>query len=283
MDITLLIDASNLFYRAYHTNKNIVGRKGVPCGGIYGYICMLDSILTHFKPHTVVCAWDLGQCLRRLKMYPLYKSGRRKDMTPEEKKNIDWQMAQLREILSYTPVRNILLEGIEADDVIGYLAESLKGRKIIISNDHDYIQCIDAATSLFVPRESKLLTENNIDEYLDFDHSRFILWKCLVGDTSDTVKGIHKIGKVRATKIINEGQKLKLAWKDIILRNIKLMTIGLILDKNDKHVIKKQYSSANLKLLENKLTTHLGGLGLLNLLKSRYNWTSSFRYIRRDR
>lgn len=246
----LLIDANNLLYRGYHVSK-LTDRKGNRVSGVFNCMRMVNTLLRKFKPDTVVIAWDLGKSKSRLAIYPDYKQQRDKNRKEEDKIAIQQNKDMLIKLFSYLPVRQIMVQDIEADDIIGWLAnDRLKGKKIIISNDSDFIQLVKKDTLLFLPHKGKLLTKRNIDEFLGFPAKHYTLWKSMVGDHSDNIKGIRGIGPKKATAIIlnGVGEKKKLPINDeeqkILDRNKYLIAIGAILQDDDVKQIKKAWKKA---------------------------------------
>lgn len=283
----LLIDGTNLFYRGYHTTKG-VDKEGRHVGGIAGTMRMLPMLLKKFNPHTCIIAWDHGKCHKRVSIYPEYKAHRRQNMTEEEKANIVWQQKMCYSILKKVPVRQIKLEGIEADDVIGYLSEHLKGQKIIVSNDHDMLQLIDDQTSVFLPKDVKMITEDNLEDFLGFPPRWFVHYKALVGDTSDNVKGIRGVGPKTAQKLMlehAEKDKLKIPkeWHEVVKRNKQLMKIGAILDDGDIQAIREQYKNEKEKELNGmQVRAMFANLNFRQLSGNFQFWIGAFNRLRGD-
>lgn len=276
----LLVDMTNLFYRGYHVSDD-KDRRGKKIGGIQNTLMMLSRLIEHFKVRRVVCCWDVGKCYKRLEIYPEYKAGRRSDMSEEEKENIYQQMDKLKEILSLLPVKQVIIEGIEADDIIGFISQKLKTKKVIISNDKDFIQCVNKNTSLYLPLKSEMINYKNVEEIIGFELKHYVLWKSLLGDASDNIAGIKGLGKVKATKFIREKQKIKKIWVDTLKRNIKLMTVGSILDTKDKKEIINQYNKPLVEQVRNsKIQDELRKLELKKILNQYGYWIAEFRRLR---
>lgn len=258
----LLIDANNLLYRAHFVSKLTDG-KGTRISGAFNSMRMLSNLMRKFKPDSVIVAWDLGKSKRRLQMFPEYKQQRDKNRKEEDKIAIAKNKAILIEIFSHLPVKQVQVQDIEADDIIGWLANTkLKGEKIIVSNDTDFIQLVKGKTKLYLPKGKRLtakkgeksrpylLTKKKVDAFCGFPVKHYILWKSLVGDKSDNINGIHGIGPVKATGIIMNGVngKKKLPIKPeeqaILDRNKYLIAIGAILQDEDIKDIRKAYKKS---------------------------------------
>lgn len=248
----LIVDANNLMFRA-HFSSNLTDRKGNKVSGVFGVMRMMNGLLKKFNPQSVIVAWDKGKSQERLAIYPEYKAQRDKNRKPEDVVAIQRQRMILQEIFSYLPVKQIVVTDVEADDIIGLLVTKLKGNKVIVSNDNDFIQLVKDDTMLWLPNKEKLLTEENIDVHLGFPSKHYILWKCMVGDSSDNIKGIYGIGEKKATAIIlngvGGGKKLPIKPEEqkILDRNKYLIAIAALLTVKQKAKIKKFYKNQRTK------------------------------------
>lgn len=235
---TLIIDGNNLLFRAYHVSA-LTDKKGRRVSGIFGTMKMFPILLEKFAADNVVVCWDQGRSKVRLRLYPEYKKKRDENRKPEELEQIEYQRRVCREIFDLLPVRQISVEGVEADDVIGYLCEKIRGEKIVVSNDQDFFQLVKEGTKLFLPNRGTIVTHENVDRVLGFPVKHYILWKSMVGDTSDNIKGIHGIGAKKATAIIlngvTGGKKLPINPEEmkILERNKELIAIGALLQPDE--------------------------------------------------
>lgn len=251
----LIVDANNLLYRGHFVSQ-LMDTKGERVSGIFNSIRMINGLVRKFKPDTVAIVWDGGKSRGRLAVYPEYKSQRDKNRKEQDKIDLERQRKMLIKLFSYLPVRQIQVEGVEADDVIGWLCEKLKGKKIIVSNDTDFIQLVKDKVKLYMPNKSKFLSEGTVDKFLGFPVKHYILWKSMVGDNSDNIKGIHGIGPKKATSIILNGvggkKKLNISNEEqtILDRNKYLIAIGAILQDDELETIKKLWKEAKEKAKE---------------------------------
>lgn len=247
----LIIDANNLLYRAHFVSK-LTDKKGNRVSGIFNSMRMLGNLMKKFQPDSVVVVWDKGKSRARLAIFPDYKSQRAKNRKEEDVIDLQKQRELLQKIFSHLPVKQIQLEGVEADDIIGWLVtKKLKGKKIIVSNDTDFIQLVEKKVNLFLPNKANLLTPKNVDKHLGFPAKHYVLWKSLVGDNSDNIKGVHGIGPKKATGIVLNGlnenkKKLNISQEEqaILERNKYLIAIGAVLQDEDIKQIKTNYKKA---------------------------------------
>lgn len=282
----LLIDANNLLCRAHYATQ-LKDRKGRRTSGIYGVMKMLGPLMRQFQPANVIIAWDRGKCVERLKIYPEYKAQRDLYRKPKEKIEIDRQRKILFKLFDLLPMKQVMVENVEADDVIGFLCERLKGEKVIVSNDKDFLQLIDHNTSVFNANKQAIFNDKNIEKLLGFPIKHYILFKSMVGDSSDNIKGIHGIGEVKARKIIQRGlvskKKLKISPDEqkILDRNKYLIAIGALLTKDEIRSIKKNYKNQKGKKGKFKsLRKEFIKLGFKSLYMNFYEWSENFKGLR---
>lgn len=158
--------------------------------GVFGFFDRLHEILTEFNlaPRQVVCVWDGRNAkMSRQVWLPRYKEGREKD--PDVFAQINAAREAVREYLRELGATNMHQDMAEADDVIGYLAQTLRdGRNLIVTVDGDLAALVDDNTDIW--RQNKL----NQNPYGPFPHKYITLYKSLVGDTSDSIPGAKGFG-----------------------------------------------------------------------------------------
>jgi len=270
----LLVDCNNLIYRGYHTSQ-LTDDTGLRISGVFQGMKMLHKLIKRFQPNSVVCAWDENRCQGRMKLYPDYKGHRDKNRKEEDTKAIKRNIKIMQKILEHLPVKQIVVKDMEADDVIGYLSHRIKGNNIVVSNDHDFIQLVSKQTSVFLPLPNKILTHKNVGDFLEIDPDHFLLYKALLGDDSDNIKGIKGVGPVTAKKILNDNLPMNKEWMPIIDRNLQLMNIGYFMTKEQMAEINAQYTYQKYKKVNvNKVRRIFAKHNFQSLL---FNF-ESFRY-----
>lgn len=237
----LLVDGHNLIYRGYHTS-NLTDANGMKISGAFAAIKMVMKLIERFTPQSVVLAWDGGRCKERIKLYPEYKAQRADNRDPKDVEAIKQNIIMARDMFDTLPVKQICIDDTEADDVLGYLSHRLGGKKILVTNDQDFIQLVKKGTFLFLPNKNKILSNSNIEEFLGFPLDKFLIHKAMVGDNSDNIKGVKGVGPKTATKVVLGEKNVKTEWMDTIERNVTLMNIGLFLTKMDIATIHKDYA-----------------------------------------
>jgi len=285
----LLIDGNNLLCRA-HFATNLTDMKGRPTSGINGVMRMSRKLVAKFAPDIVIMTWDGGKSEQRMKVYPEYKANRM-DRDPAMKKAIVRQQKICQRVFGNLPVRQICVKGVEADDIIGLLCDKLKGSKLVLSNDSDFVQVVNKNTRLFIPNKKKvkgadkegfMLTVDNVTEYLGFPVEHYVLWKSMVGDSSDNIKGIKGVGPKRATGIILNGvggkKKLPINKEEMAIldRNKYLISLASLLTKAEAKEIKQQFQFRTIPDW-NAVRDEFSKVGMKQLNFGFNNWAKPFK------
>lgn len=202
----LVIDSLNMFFRAYIVDPS-VSINGDPIGGMKGYLKILQKLLRETKPDKVVICWDgPGGSQKRKQMVKGYKAGRKPlrlnrniDLLDGEKQlqNQIYQQTRLLEYINQTPVIQLMLEGVEADDVISFVVNDSRHdgwQKVIVSSDKDFYQLCDDETIIYRPIQKEVLNKNNVIEKFDIHPTNFALARAIAGDKSDNLRGVDRVG-----------------------------------------------------------------------------------------
>jgi DNA polymerase-1 len=202
----MIIDGLNMFLRSYIVVPSLDPR-GNPSGGTYGFMKSLQKISGMFQPDEVIVCWDgEGGSQKRKQIDKNYKAGRSPvrfnrrliDLTPEEtEKNKYNQQLRLMEYLNDLPVIQIMIDYIEADDVISYVATHDKYKdweKIIVSSDKDFFQLISKDSKLYRPIQDQVVDYPTLMEEHKIHPKNFALARALVGDKSDNLPGVPRVG-----------------------------------------------------------------------------------------
>ncbi len=202
----MVIDALNQFLRAYIVNPTL-STNGDPIGGTVGFLKILQKLCREIKPDRVVICWDgKGGSRKRKLVNKNYKAGRKplrlnrgiKNLTDEQElQNKVWQQVRLIDYLNNFPISQLMVEDIEADDVISYVCQlqDFNGwQKVIISSDKDFFQLCDNQTVIYRPIQDTITTEETIVEEFGIHPNNFALARAIAGDSSDNIAGIPRVG-----------------------------------------------------------------------------------------
>jgi DNA polymerase-1 len=208
---TLVIDGLNTFIRSWSTAPNL-NDNGDHIGGIVGTLKSIGYAIRTLNPTRVVVVFDgKGGSNSRKDIYSGYKSERGKnkikmrlnraatvEMNPEEESaSMKRQMLGLGELLSALPVTIMIYDGIEADDVMAYIATELKKENekvIIMSTDKDFLQLVNKDVSVYSPSKKKVYNIDEVKEEFGIHPHNFINFRMIDGDKSDNVDGIAGLG-----------------------------------------------------------------------------------------
>jgi len=202
-----IIDGNSLINRAYYAMRNpMITKEGIFTHGIFGFINMLDKIRRDYEPEYMAIAFDLKAPTFRHKEYEDYKAGRKK-MPPE----LAMQIPLLKDVLSAMNIKQLELEGFEADDIIGTVAREAEEAGLapyVITGDKDELQLATDVTNIIITRkgvsEFEIYDRQAMIDKYGFTPQQFIDFKGLMGDKSDNIPGIPGVGEKTATKLIME-------------------------------------------------------------------------------
>jgi len=200
MKTLLLVDGSSYLYRAFHAMPDLRTTQGEPVGALRGYINMLRTLRASEPADYMACVFDAPGKTFRDELYPEYKANRAQ--MPED------LVAQIEPI--HAAVRAlgwpvVVIEGIEADDVIGTLARHAAKRHVrtlISTGDKDLAQLVDAKTTLVNTMSRETLDEAGVVNKFGVRPDQIVDYLTLVGDTVDNVPGVEKIGPKTAVKLL---------------------------------------------------------------------------------
>ena len=206
MKRVLVIDALNMFLRAFIVDPSI-SLNGDPIGGIKGSMKILQKLVRMIKPNEIVICWDgPNGSQKRKTLNSSYKQGRKPirlnrsvhNLTEnEELQNKIWQQTRFMEYLNEMPIIQLILDRVEADDIVSYVCQSrhYKGwQKVIVSNDKDFLQLCDNETIVYRPVTDKIETMNTIVENIGIHPVNMALARAMAGDASDNLPGVSRVG-----------------------------------------------------------------------------------------
>lgn len=205
-DKLVLIDGHSIINRAFYGVPDLTNAAGVHTGAVYGFLSIFFKLLDEEKPDYVVVAFDEHAPTFRHKIFAEYK-GTRKSM-PEELKS---QVPILRNLLDAMGVATLSVPGLEADDIMGTLAKKsqAEGMKVsLVSGDRDLLQIADENILIRIPKTKsgkttvEDYTPERVEEEFGVDPLRFIQLKALMGDSSDNIPGVPKVGPKTAADLM---------------------------------------------------------------------------------
>lgn len=258
---TLIVDGLNTFIRSFSVDPS-TNENGVHVGGITGFLKSIGYAIKTLKPTRVVIVFDgKGGSQRRRKIYPEYKGTRKVNQhfnrnasigtVEDERESMKMQMGRLVQYLETLPVKIIIVDNIEADDTIAYIAthplDNEKNIYYIMSSDKDFYQLVSDTVQVWSPTKKKLYDSKAIFDEFGITANNFIMYRIIDGDISDNIHGVKGLAlktiqkrlpilaeqeTVTVDKLLDyatgkDGKAYEslLNSKDILERNFKLMQL----------------------------------------------------------
>ena len=235
-DKLVLIDGHSILNRAYYGVPPLTNAAGLHINAIYGFLNIMFKILEEEQPEYLAVAFDVSAPTFRHEIYKEYK-GTRKQMDPELKE----QVPVMKEVLQAMGVMIMEQAGLEADDILGTLAKSAEkeGMEVsLVSGDRDLLQIASDHIKIRIPKTKGGKTEvkdyyakDVIAEY-QVDPVQFIDLKALMGDTSDNIPGVPKVGQKTAEKLMVEYGSLEGIYEHVNEISMKAVRESLIEHKD---------------------------------------------------
>ena len=198
METLLLVDGSSYLYRAFHALPDLRSRNNEPTGAIHGVLSMLRRLHKDYHADYSACVFDAKGKTFRDEIYPEYKAHR-----PKMPHDLAVQIEPLYACIRAMGWPMLIIDGVEADDVIGTLAKravDANMRCIISTGDKDIAQLVNSQITLVNTMNNEMLDEANVLAKFGVPPTRMLDYLMLVGDASDNIPGVEKVGPKTAAK-----------------------------------------------------------------------------------
>ena len=269
----LIIDGLNAFLRNF-TMINHINPDGHHIGGLTGFLKSIGYAIRMVDPTKVVVVFDgVGGSNARRNLFPGYKANRNVNRITnysifqskiEEQESINNQMERLIQYLKCIPVSVISVDGLEADDIIGYLANKFEAHEetqkvTIMSADKDFLQLVSDKVEVYSPTKKKIYKPKDVFEEFNVTSTNFLNYKILVGDSSDNIPGVSGLGPKKLIKLFPEltGNN-KVTLESIIEKSAELINENKlylsVVERRQQLFVNQQLMSLNGEFLspENK-------------------------------
>ena len=196
----VLVDGSSYLYRAFHAFPPLTNSAGEPTGAMYGVLNMLKSLISQVQPSHIAVVFDAKGKTFRDEMFEQYKSHR-----PPMPNDLRKQIQPLHDIIRALGIPLLVIEGVEADDVIGTLAvaASKANQKVLISTgDKDMAQLVDDNIMLINTMNNTLLDREAVIEKYGIPPELIIDYLALMGDSADNIPGVAGVGEKTALGLL---------------------------------------------------------------------------------
>jgi DNA polymerase-1 len=249
--MTIIIDGNNLLFRASFSIPAYKNSEGLNIASIYQTLKMIRAYALTYDTPKVYLTWD-----SKIDYDPERPSFRR-ELSEGYKQNrpdnnsVYQTVPHIIELLQFMGIPNFFPLRMEADDVISWLSQKIEGPITIISGDKDLLQLINERVKIFNPYQKKEYTLENFEQIFDIPLNKFVLYKCIMGDSSDNIKGLKMFGEKKSkalAKTINSFDDINLPaeQKEIILHNRKILDLsyGWPQDKAEEESYISQFESS---------------------------------------
>lgn len=242
----ILIDGHNLLFRMFYgIPAPIRNSKGKDIRGLIGFIGSLKKLVDEFKPYSLYVIFDSETSKNsNLVIDPEYKTNRIDYSNIPEEENPFSQLPLIKKALKYLNIAYLEIENNETDDFIASIVSKSTNeyQYIIVSTDSDFIQLVDDNVLLYVPRGKKsiLYNEEEVIKKYNIAPEKYVIFKSLVGDKADNIKGVKGIGNITAAKILKYNSiqefiennpasrfsNMLLSSKELIIKNQKVIELN---------------------------------------------------------
>lgn len=206
METLLIIDGNAIMHRSFHAIPPFKTKSGIPTNVIYGFLGMLHRSVEVFRPTHIAICFDTPAKTFRQKLLESYQAQR-----PSIDDDFKQQIPLLKSLLTTAGIYQNELDGLEADDIIGTVAQTAKKhgiRTLILTGDKDIMQLVNHHIFVVAPKmgltEFKLYDEAEVEKKLGVKPSMIPDYKALAGDPSDNYKGAEGIGPKTAVKLLEK-------------------------------------------------------------------------------
>jgi len=203
----VLIDGSSYLFRAYHALPQLVSSKGQPTGAVKGVISMVKKLMSDYPDSQIAVVFDAKGKTFRNEIFPDYKAHR--PPMPDELRS---QIGPIHEIIGLMGLPLLIVEGVEADDVIGTLAKQATEKQmdvLISTGDKDMAQLVSPHVTLINTMSNTFMDEAGVLEKFGVRSDQIIDYLALVGDTADNIPGVPKCGPKTAVKWLSQYESLQ--------------------------------------------------------------------------
>ena len=201
-DTLVLIDGSSYLYRAFHALPKLSNSRGDPTGAVHGVLNMINKLVREQSSEHIAVVFDAPGKTFRDEIFAEYKANR-----PPMPDELRLQIDPLLEAVTAMGLPLLRIKGVEADDVIGTLCRQAvkSGLDVLVSTgDKDMAQLVDDKVTLIDTMSGTVLDRNGVKKKFDVYPEQIIDYLALVGDSSDNIPGVPRVGAKTAAKWLNQ-------------------------------------------------------------------------------
>jgi len=281
----LILDCNNLLYRTFWVSKNTIGNDSDGPILVHLFLNSVYSYVNQFKPDKVYTVWDKkllenSTNFRKEALIHQYKANRDKSLALEAHQYDEQLVGMLESIgaCNFYPYK------LEADDVISWLTTKKNNHYTIVSVDKDLLQLVDDNIDVYSPIKKDLITKNNFTlTNKGIDKRYFLTYKALIGDNSDNIQGLYKVGPKKGLKLAveivdtNNISCLTDEQRVIFERNMRIMDlhVGYTIEDEYKHYEKQLDNIVDTRDY-NRFVRYCNDLSLNRIILNKHKWYKTF-------
>lgn len=245
----ILVDGSSYLFRAYHAPPHLTNSRGESTGAIYGVVNMLKSLVRQYQPKKMVVIFDAKGPTFRNEMYSEYKANR-----PPMPDDLRSQIQPIHDIIRAMGLPLVAIEGVEADDVIGTMAQEQaeQGNHVLISTgDKDMAQLVNGKVTLINTMTNTIMTPDGVVDKFGIGPELIIDYLALMGDKVDNIPGVPGVGEKTAVALLQGLGSIESIYQNLDqvaglgFRGSKTMSTKL---QDNEDQLKLSYQLATIKL-----------------------------------
>ena len=245
----ILVDGSSYLFRAYHAPPHLTNSKGESTGAIYGVVNMLKSLCRQYQPEKMIVIFDAKGPTFRNEMYSEYKANR-----PPMPDDLRSQIQPIHNIIKAMGLPLVAIEGVEADDVIGTIAQeqaALGNHVLISTGDKDMAQLVNDKVTLINTMTNTIMTPDGVVEKFGIGPELIIDYLALMGDKVDNIPGVPGVGEKTAVALLQGLGSIEDIYQNLDqiaglgFRGSKTMSTKL---QDNEDQLKLSYQLATIKL-----------------------------------
>lgn len=236
-EIFMLVDGSAIVHRAYHAMPALTRSDGTPTGAVQGFFSMIFKVMQELHPAHIAIAFDRPTPNFRKELFKGYQAQR-----PATESDLSPQFGIIQAILVKAKIPIYAVDGLEADDIIGTIAEKAKetGHLVyIVTGDRDMLQLVNHKTKVLAPikgiSEMTLYDAEKVREKYGINASQFVEMKALMGDASDNYPGVAGIGPKTASNLITQYGTVDNIYKNLDKIKAENPKLAEKLEKGEEH------------------------------------------------
>ncbi|HBA55193.1 MAG TPA: hypothetical protein DCZ04_12280, partial [Syntrophorhabdus aromaticivorans] len=195
-----MVDGNSYLYRAFFATPHLSNSKGIPTNATYAFLSMTRKLVNEQKPDALIMVFDSKAPSFREEISKAYKAQR-----PPMPGNLSVQIPYVKSALEAMGLPILEREGFEADDIIGTIVHSLKGRDVeiyIVTSDKDMMQLVSKNVFILDTMKGTLIGEGEVEEKFGIKPALITDYLALCGDTSDNIPGVPGIGEKTARELV---------------------------------------------------------------------------------